>query len=215
MFTGIIEDIGTIKAVRKSGGKWEFLIRTSLITDGFMEGDSIAIDGICLTATRVTNDGFYADASLETLNVTTLKEKKVGARVNIERALSSTGRFGGHFVMGHADGVGVITDTKKAGDSVRLVVEVPADITRYIVRKGSVAIDGISLTVNDQRDNIFTVNIIPFTASKTTIGEKHSGDKVNIETDIIGKYIESFLVKGKKKGIDLDFLYKYGYLRGE
>jgi riboflavin synthase len=215
MFTGIIEDIGSIFSIRKSSGKWEFSIKTVLAKTGIREGDSISVDGVCLTATMITEDGFVADASLETLKVTTLAEKKTGVRVNIERAMSAAGRLDGHFVMGHVDCVGTIVDIKKAGDSVRLSVEIPLDITRYIVKKGSVAVDGISLTVNEQRNNIFTVNIIPFTASKSTIGEKIPKDKVNIETDIIGKYIESFLTKDKNKGVDLDFLYKHGYVRGD
>jgi len=215
MFTGIIEDIGSILFIKKSSGKWEFSIKTVLAKAGIREGDSVSIDGVCLTATTITGDGFVADASLETLRVTTLSEKKTGARVNIERAMGADGRFGGHFVMGHVDCVGTIVDMKKAGDSVRLAVEIPVDFTRYIVKKGSIAIDGISLTVNEQRHNIFTVNIIPFTASKTTIGEKNPKDKVNIETDIIGKYIESFLAREKNRGVDLDFLYRHGYVKGE
>ena len=215
MFTGIIEDIGSILSIRKSSGKWEFSIKTVLAKAGIREGDSVSIDGVCLTATTIMGDGFVADASLETLRVTTLAEKKTGARVNIERAMGTDGRFGGHFVMGHVDCVGTIADKKRAGDSVRLSVEIPLDFTRYIVEKGSVAIDGISLTVNEQRHTIFTVNIIPFTTSKTTLGEKIPKDKVNIETDIIGKYIESFLIKDKNKGVDLDFLYKHGYVRGD
>jgi riboflavin synthase len=215
MFTGIIEDIGSILSIKKSSGKWEFSIKTVLAKAGIREGDSVSIDGVCLTATSIMGDGFIADASLETLRVTTLAEKKTSARVNIERAMGADGRFGGHFVMGHVDCVGTIVDKKKAGDSVRLSIEIPLDFTRYIVKKGSVAIDGISLTVNEQRHTIFTVNIIPFTTSKTTLGEKNPKDKVNIETDIIGKYIESFLIKDKKKGVDLDFLYKHGYVRGD
>jgi riboflavin synthase len=215
MFTGIIEDIGSIFAIKKSSGKWEFSIKTTLAKAGIREGDSISIDGVCLTATKITGDSFVADASLETLKVTTLAEKKTGVRVNIERAMGADGRFGGHFVMGHVDSVGTIVDIKKSGDSVRFSVEIPLDITRYIVKKGSIAIDGISLTVNEQRHNIFTVNIIPFTVSKTTLGEKNPKDKVNIETDIVGKYIESFLIKDKNKGVDLDFLYKHGYVRGD
>ncbi|OPX99109.1 MAG: Riboflavin synthase [Syntrophorhabdus sp. PtaU1.Bin002] len=215
MFTGIIEDIGSIASIKKSGGKWEFHVKTVLADGNLNEGDSVAIDGVCLTATRVGNGGFYADASLETLNVTTLTEKKTGTKVNVERAMSADGRFGGHFVMGHVDAIGTIVDMRKAGDSVRISVEIPADIARYIVKKGSVAIDGISLTVNDQRNNIFTVNVIPFTVSKTTLGEKNPRDKVNIETDIVGKYIESFLTKGKQRGVDLDFLYEHGYLKGD
>jgi riboflavin synthase len=215
MFTGIIEDIGSIISINKSSGKWEFSIKTVLAKAGIGEGDSIAIDGVCLTATKITGDTFVADASLETLKVTTLAEKKTGVRVNIERAMGANGRFGGHFVMGHVDCVGTIVEMKKAGDSTRLSLEVPVDISRYIVKKGSIAIDGISLTVNEQRHNIFTVNIIPFTVSKTTIGEKNPKDKVNIETDIVGKYIESFVIRDKNKGVDLDFLYKHGYVRGD
>jgi len=215
MFTGIIEDIGFILSIKKSSGKWEFSVKTVLAKTGIREGDSIAIDGVCLTATTITRDGFIADASLETLKVTTLAEKKTGTRVNIERAMGADGRFGGHFVMGHVDCIGTIVDIKKAGDSVRFSVEIPLDFTRYIVKKGSVAIDGISLTVNEQRHNIFTVNIIPFTTYKTTIGEKNPKDKVNIETDIVGKYIESFLINDKNKGVDLDFLFRHGYIRGD
>lgn len=215
MFTGIIEDLGTITAINKSGGKWEFYITTTLAGKNLEEGESISVDGVCLTATRITSEGFYADASLETLSVTTLTEKKTGSKVNIERAMGAFGRFGGHFVMGHVDGIGTIVDIRKAGESWAVIVEVPVDITRYIVKKGSVAIDGISLTVNEQRDKIFTVNIIPFTASKTTIGEKSPRDKVNIETDIVGKYVESFMAKDKQKGVDLDFLYAHGYIKGD
>jgi riboflavin synthase len=215
MFTGIIEDIGIISDISKSGGKWEFCIKTVLEDRGIHEGDSVAIDGVCLTATRLEKGIFYADASLETLSLTTLKDKKTGSRVNIERAMVSDGRFGGHFVMGHVDGIGTITNISKAGDSIRIEVEIPSDLSRYIVRKGSVAIDGISLTVNEQRDNIFSVNIIPFTSSKATIGEKSVRDKVNIETDIIGKYIESFMNNVGKKGITMNLLYEQGFIKGE
>jgi riboflavin synthase len=214
MFTGIIEDIGSISDIRKSGGKWEFCIKTNIGDRGIHEGDSIAIDGVCLTVTRLEKGMFYADASLETLSLTTLKDKKTGSRVNIERAMASDGRFGGHFVMGHVDGIGTITSISKAGDSIKIEVEIPSDLSRYIVKKGSVAINGISLTVNEQHDNMFIVNVIPFTVSKTTIGEKRMSDKVNIETDIIGKYIESFINKSSKKGVTMNFLYEQGFIKG-
>ena len=204
-----------ISGIEKAPGKWVFTVRTRIASDNVRLGDSIAIDGVCLTATRLGADLFSADASLETLNVTTLREKKVGARVNIERAMAADGRFGGHIVMGHVDGVGVIRDVRREGDSTRYVVEIPKEISRLIVRKGSVTIDGISLTVNDQSDNTFAVNIIPFTATNTTLAEKRIGDRVNIETDIIGKYVETFLSRNEKKGIDMEFLYQYGYMKGE
>jgi riboflavin synthase len=215
MFTGIIEDIGLISDIRKSGGKWEFCIKTVFGGRGINEGDSIAVDGVCLTVTKLAKDMFYADASLETLSLTTLKDKKTGSRVNIERAMASDGRFGGHFVMGHVDGIGTITNISKEGDSIRLEVEIPPDLSRYIVRKGSIAINGISLTVNEQRGNMFSVNIIPFTVSKSTIGEINVRNKVNIETDIIGKYIESFVDKVSKKEITMNLLYEQGFIKGE
>jgi riboflavin synthase len=215
MFTGIIEDIGSITTINKLSGKWEFSFGATLLKEGVREGDSVAADGVCLTVTRTIAEGFSADASLETLSVTTLKYKGPGDRVNLERPLRADGRFGGHMVMGHVDGVGTIVDTQQAGDSVRMTVEIPAPLSRYVVTKGSVTIDGISLTVNEQRDNIFTVNVIPFTVSKTTIGQRRRGDRVNIETDIVARYIESLIARDQKTGIDLDFLSQHGYFKGD
>ncbi len=215
MFTGIIEDIGVISAITKSEGKWVFKVATRLDPREIHNGDSISVDGVCLTVTGSEAGIFLADASLETLNVTTLKERNSGDRVNLERAMRSDGRFGGHIVTGHVDGIGTIADLRRSGDSTEITIEVPSEIKDYIIRKGSVAVNGISLTVNSQRRNIFTVNIIPFTTSTTTIGEKTLRDKVNIETDLIGKYVESFLRKRDRKGTDLDFLYEHGYIKGE
>jgi len=215
MFTGIIEDIGIIANINKMSGRWEISLKTALQPATIKEGDSISVDGVCLTATKLSNNIFFVDASLETLQRTTLKDKKTGQKVNLERAMSADGRFGGHLVTGHVDGVGTIVEKRKEGDSVRLVIEVSPSLARYIVGKGSIAIDGISLTVNEQRDNIFTVNIIPYTVSRTTIGEKNLRDAINIETDIIGKYVESFLTKDKSKSMDMDFLYRHGYIKGE
>jgi len=215
MFTGIIEDIGVIANINKMAGRWEISLKTALPPATIKEGDSISVDGVCLTVTKLSNNTFFVDASLETLRLTALKEKRIGQSVNLERAMSADGRFGGHLVTGHIDGIGTITEKKKEGDSTRFVIEVSPSLARYIVAKGSIAIDGISLTVNEQRDNIFTVNIIPYTVSRTTIGEKNLRDIINIETDIIGKYVESFLKKDKNKSIDMDFLYRHGYVKGE
>jgi riboflavin synthase len=215
MFTGIIEDIGVIANMNKMAGRWEISLKTALPPATIKEGDSISVDGVCLTVTKLSNNTFSVDASLETLRLTTLKDKRAGQKVNLERAMSAENRFGGHLVTGHIDGVGTITEKKKEGDSVKLIVEVSESLARYIVGKGSIAIDGISLTVNEQRDNIFTVNIIPYTVSRTTIGEKNLRDAINIETDIIGKYVENFLKKDKSKSIDMDFLYRHGYVKGE
>ena len=215
MFTGIIEDIGVIANINKLEGRWELSLKTALQPTTIKEGDSICVDGVCLTVTKLSNNLFSVDASLETLRLTTLKDKRAGQRVNLERAMSAENRFGGHLVTGHIDGIGSIVEKRKEGDSMRLVIEVSPSLSRYIVGKGSIAIDGISLTVNEQRDNIFTVNIIPYTVSRTTIGEKNLRDAINIETDIIGKYVESFLTKDKSKSIDKDFLYRHGYIKGE
>ena len=215
MFTGIIEDIGTIAAIEKKSGSWVFVIRTTLEPGSVGEGDSISVDGVCLTATKIGSGTFGADVSLETLRLTTLKDKAVGQKVNLERAMSADGRFGGHIVTGHVDGTGTISDIRSEGDSVRITIESSLDLARQIVKKGSVAIDGISLTVNDQSDNKFTINIIPYTASRTTLLEKNQRDKINIETDIIGKYVDSFLKKREGKKLDVDFLARHGFIKGE
>lgn len=214
MFTGIIEDVGTIAAIRRMSGRWEFSLKTGLSLADIHEGDSIAVDGVCLTVTKVGQETFSADASLETLNVTTLGSKSINDKVNLERAMRADSRFGGHIVMGHVDAVGEIEAIRKAGDSTQYTIRIPQEISRYIVRKGSIAVDGISLTVNEQSASSFTVNVIPYTASQTTIAFRNLGDKVNIETDILGRYVENF-VRGRREGLDLDFLYRYGYIRGK
>ncbi|MDD3845483.1 MAG: riboflavin synthase [Syntrophorhabdaceae bacterium] len=215
MFTGIIEDIGTIAAIEKKSGSWVFVIKTAFEPGSVSEGDSVSVDGVCLTATTIASRAFSVDASLETLRLTTLRDKTPGQKVNLERAMTANGRFGGHLVTGHVDGVGTISDIRNEGDSIGITIEISPAIARSIVKKGSVAIDGISLTVNEQSDNKFTVNIIPYTASRTTILEKNQRDKMNIETDIIGKYVESFLAKREGKGIDLDFLSRHGFVKGD
>ncbi len=214
MFTGIIEDVGTIAGVNKLPGRWEFTVRTAIRRAGIKEGDSIAVDGVCLTVIRLEDGTFVADASLETLKVTTLRDKAAGGRVNLERAMRADSRFDGHMVMGHVDGIGRISDVRKEGDSMRFEFEIPEELSRYIVKKGSVAIDGISLTVNEQHDNRFTLNIIPYSAAKTTLGSKNLGDQVNVETDIVGRYVEKFARTEEKQGLDLDFLYSHGYIKG-
>ncbi len=213
MFTGIIEDIGEIVEVSKESGKIKIGIKTGIPLAEIKEGDSISVDGVCLTVTGKSSNAFFCDVSLETQRVTTLGDKKRGDRVNLERALRADGRFHGHIVTGHVECVGIVQGRRSSGDSIVLEIIVPYEVTRYIVKKGSIAVDGISLTVNDQSDNRFTVNIVPYTASRTTIGSKRVGDKVNIETDILGKYLEKMLQK-EKKGIDYDFLFKYGYIKG-
>jgi riboflavin synthase len=214
MFTGIIEDVGSISAIRKLSGRWEFKVATSLDPRGIHEGDSIAVDGVCLTVTSVEGSTFMADASLETLNVTTLKSRSAGQLVNIEQAMKADGRFGGHMVMGHVDAVGVVSRISASGDSLGFEIEIPRDVAKYVVKKGSVTIDGISLTVNDQRDNRFTLNVIPFSSSHTTLGSKNIGDQVNVETDIVARYVEKFVKPEEPQEMDLNFYYNYGYFKG-
>ncbi len=214
MFTGIIEDVGSIAGIGKREGRWTVTVLAGFSPGDIREGDSIAVNGVCLTVTGLAGSAFQADASLETLSLTTLRTLSINDRVNLERAMRLDSRLGGHIVMGHVDGTGRIAAIGPEGDSIRMDIETPAEISRYIVKKGSVAIDGISLTVNDQRDNRFTLNVIPYSAAKTTIGSKHLGDQVNVETDILGRYVEKFIKRGEKDGSDLDFLYRYGYIKG-
>ncbi len=214
MFTGIIEDMGSVAGIGKGGGRWTFTVLAGFGPGDIREGDSIAVNGVCLTVTGIKGASFDADASLETLSLTTLKGLAINDRVNLERAMRLDSRLGGHLVTGHVDGVGRIVAIGPEGDSLKIEIETPAEISRYIVRKGSVAIDGISLTVNDQRDKKFTLNVIPYSAANTTIGSKKSGDHVNVETDILGRYVEKFVTRGEKEGPDLEFLYRYGYIKG-
>jgi riboflavin synthase len=214
MFTGIVEDIGSVRIIRKLPGKWEFLVSTRLDPKGIHDGDSIAVDGVCLTVTRIEGTDIIADASLETLAVTTLKDKTPGDRVNLEQAMRADSRFGGHMVLGHVDGIGRVAAIDAAGDSIRLEIEVPHEVIQYIVKKGSVAIDGTSLTVNDLHDRRFALNIIPFSSSRTTLGSKGVGDHVNVETDVVARYVEKFVSPREREGVDLDFLYNYGYIKG-
>jgi riboflavin synthase len=214
MFTGIIEDVGAIAGIGKGEGRWTFTVRTGFNPGDIREGDSIAVNGVCLTVTALVGGSIHADASLETLSLTTLKGSSINDRVNLERAMRLDSRLGGHIVMGHVDGIGRIVAIGPEGDSLKIEIETPAEISRYIVRKGSVAIDGISLTVNDQHDNRFTLNVIPYSAAKTTIGSKNPGDRVNVETDILGRYVEKFVSRREQDGSDLDFLYRYGYIKG-
>jgi riboflavin synthase len=214
MFTGIIEHMGSIAGIGKLGGRWTFTVLTGFNPGDIREGDSIAVNGVCLTVTALVGRSIHADASLETLSLTTLRTLSIGDRVNLERAMRLDARLGGHIVMGHVDGIGRVVAIGPEGDSLKVEIETPAEISRYIVKKGSVAIDGISLTVNDQRDNRCILNVIPYSAAKTTIGSTHPGGRVNVETDILGRYVEKFVACREKDGPDLDFLYRYGYIRG-
>jgi len=210
MFTGIIEDIGEIRRIVGRADAAEMCIGTSL--KGIEEGESISVDGVCLTVRLRQRDAFTVDCSRQTLNVSTLKDKREGDRVNLERALRVGGRLGGHLVLGHVDGVGKIVEKRREGTSILLTILPPQGLGRYIVERGSIAVDGVSLTVLEARGNRFTVNIVPYTALKTTLAEKRVGDLVNIEADVIGKFVENLLRQGGG-AIDRGLLERHGFIK--
>lgn len=211
MFTGIIESMGSVKKFTRHGEDAILDIDASMILEDIKVGDSIAINGACLTVTRKSEREFTADVSAETLSRTNLRLLKPGDRVNLEKALRLNSFLGGHLVLGHVDGLGKILEKVTRSNSVLLGMEIDMELGRLIVEKGSVAVDGVSLTVNRCEKNRFYVTMIPQTARMTTLGIKKVADRVNIETDIIGKYVEKLLNPGK--GIDMNFLAEHGYLK--
>jgi riboflavin synthase len=215
MFTGIIAATGTIASIRDSGGDWRIRVQSAALDfSDVATGDSIAVSGVCLTALDITKDGFDADVSRETLACTTMQQLRSGARVNLEKALTPQSHLGGHIVSGHVDGIGELVSRKPDARSERLVFRVPQELARYIAHKGSVCIDGVSLTVNEVSGNEFGVNIIPHTAERTTLNEYTPGCKVNIEVDVISRYLER-LLEGREAttGLTLDKLAKAGFAK--
>jgi len=197
MFTGIVQAVGEVRAVTPRGGDVELLFGVgALDLAGVAIGDSISVSGCCLTVTRLTDDAFAADASLETLQVTTLGRWRPGQRVNLEKALRAGDPLGGHYVTGHVDGIATVVSTAADARSLRMEFEVPAPLARYIARKGSVCIDGVSLTVNDVGQNRFGVNLIPHTLEVTTLGSGQAGTQANVEVDIIARYLERMRAVG-------------------
>ncbi|MDD7185151.1 MAG: riboflavin synthase [Oscillospiraceae bacterium] len=212
MFTGIVEEIGTVKKIAR-GQKAYLEIQADKIFSDIHIGDSIAVNGVCLTVTGFSGKVFTADVMNETFSRSSLGSLKAGSHVNLERAMSANGRFGGHIVSGHIDGTGKITNIKKDGNAVWYKISASENIIKYTVEKGSIAIDGISLTVARIEKDNFSVSIIPHTSEETILSEKKVGDTVNLENDIIGKYVERFLNfdKTEKSDITRDFLAKYGF----
>ena len=219
MFTGLVEQIGTIVGRGRKGNSFQLVIESKLDLTPNDMGASIAVEGVCLTVVKIEGNRFTVDVSPETLRRTTLEERKHGDPVNLERALRLSDRLDGHLVSGHIDGYGVVKDIKREQNALIYTFSTSPAVIRYIVAKGSIALDGMSLTVNDVGETDFSVSIIPHTASITTIGRRKRGDRINIETDIIGKYVEKFLQvgleaseKGEKKRILTDaFLKEYGF----
>ena len=210
MFTGIIEGDGVVRRIERSREDALLEIDTSLNLDEVKIGDSIAVSGVCLTVTAKNNSGFAVDVSAETLSKTTLKSLKRGEKVNLEKALKVNGFLGGHVVLGHVDCIGKICERVIKSNSLIFGVEIDAAFSKYMVERGSIAVDGISLTVIRCEKNRFYVNIIPHTARMTTLEHKMVADTVNIETDILGKHIEK-LLQDNNKGIDMSFLAEPGF----
>ncbi|MCX6244019.1 MAG: riboflavin synthase [Bacteroidetes bacterium] len=211
MFTGIIEEIGLVKSIRGSGRSSRITVSASKVLSDVRIGDSINTNGVCLTVTEFTGNSFAVDVMPETMQRTAFRELKAGSRVNLERALRLADRLGGHIVSGHIDGTGTISRIRKDENAVWLTIDADKTILRYVVEKGSIAVDGISLTVAGVNDRSLEVSVIPHTQDETTILSKKTGDTVNLECDIIGKYVEK--LSGNKEGkLDLNFLAENGFL---
>ena len=212
MFTGIIKDRGTISAINRHGGDVRLTVSSAgLPWSDFEPGESIAVNGVCLTAIALHENGFDTDVSVETLDVTGLGRLEVGSPVNLEPAISLGERLGGHLVSGHVDCTGTVTSRAADARSIRLVIEVPAEYSRYMAKKGSVCLDGVSLTINEVSGNHFEVNIIPHTVEVTIIGNYTVGTVVNVEVDLLARYIER-LLSHDPDGISIDFLKAHGYV---
>lgn len=217
MFTGIIEEIGTIQKIVGGARSFQLEIAAERVLEGLAVGDSISVCGTCLTVVRFGARAFTADVMPETLRRTALARLGAGSKVNLERALTLASRLGGHLVSGHVDGVGTIESLTQEENAVVVRVRVEPVVARYIIEKGSVALDGASLTVVGSGVDWFSVSLIPHTAKVTTLGQRRPGDQVNVETDLIGKYVERFVGEGKRKpeasseGLTQAFLQKYGF----
>ncbi|MFF8917384.1 riboflavin synthase [Streptomyces sp. NPDC015032] len=193
MFTGIVEELGEVTAVEELGDASRFRLRGPVVTEGAKHGDSIAVNGVCLTVVDLGDGEFTADVMAETLNRSSLGALETGSRVNLERPMAVGGRLGGHIVQGHVDGTGRIIERKISENWEVVKVSLPADLTRYVVEKGSITVDGVSLTVVDAGPDYFTISLIPTTLALTTLGIKKPGDPVNLEVDVIAKYVERLL----------------------
>lgn len=217
MFTGIIQGFGTVAEKRAAGGGVVLALEADFDLTDPEEGESIAVNGTCLTARNITGNRFLADVSPESLSCTGMGSLSVGSRVNLERALRLSDRLGGHIVSGHIDGLATVEERRSAGDFTLFVFSLDPGLTKYVIAKGSITINGVSLTVNGCEHSRFSVSIIPHTLSSTTLGELKQGDKVNIEVDIIGKYVEKLLggnvnAQSGKSTISSSFLAEHGFL---
>ena len=215
MFTGIVEEMGQVEGIQRGKQSAVLTIRAKTVLEGTKIGDSIAVNGVCLTVTSLLSDRFSADVMHETLDRSALAGLRRGSLVNLERAMAADGRFGGHIVAGHIDGTGRITRIKRDDNAVWYTVQAAPQLLRYIVEKGSIAIDGISLTVARVEETAFSISAIPHTVAQTALQNRREGDLVNLETDIIGKYVEKLLTPAPEtpvsSGLTLDFLARHGF----
>lgn len=196
MFTGIIQTIGNISKIDSNGPDSRIVFKAGRMKlDDVKIGDSISVNGVCLSITEKTKDSFSSDLSSETLSLTTFIEMRANSKVNLEKAMSFSSRVNGHLIAGHVDGVGVIKEMKNDGRSILILIEFPEELEKYISKKGSIAVDGVSLTINGTKENTFSINIIPHTLSGSIISEYNIGTKVNIEVDLIARYLEKLVVK--------------------
>jgi riboflavin synthase len=217
MFTGIIEDKGKVLGVEYRGQEKRLTIGLPPYLTEVQLGDSINVNGVCLTIVRNKEQVIELDLSQETLERTILGELREGDQINLERALKLTDRLGGHIVTGHIDGIGLIVEKRKERDFFQLRIRIPESVSRYVVQKGSIAIDGISLTVNEYEGGEIQITLIPYTIEKTTLMDKKVGDRVNVEADILGKYVEKLFGRGDRKSgnMDLFFLKEHGFIKGD
>jgi riboflavin synthase len=217
MFTGMIEEKRKVLRVEHRGQSKRLTLEIPRDLTEIQLGDSINLNGVCLTVVEQKGQTIGVDLSLETLQRTTFSEVKEGEKVNFERALRLSDRLGGHIVTGHIDGIGVITDKRKERDFLNLRIRVPQSVSRYVVEKGSIAIDGISLTVNECQGEAIRITLIPYTIEKTTLIDKRIGERVNVEADILGKYVEKMVNQRSEKseGVDLSFLKEHGFIERE
>lgn len=215
MFTGIVEEMGQVEGIQRGRQSAILTIRAKTVLEGTKIGDSIAVNGVCLTVTTLSPDRFTADVMHETLDRSSLAQLKRGSAVNLERAMAADGRFGGHIVAGHIDGTGRVVEVRKDDNAIWYTIQAAPQVLRYIVEKGSIAVDGISLTVARVEDDRFAISAIPHTVAQTVLRDRKEGDLVNLETDIIGKYVEKLLKPAPEArasgGITLDFLARNGF----
>lgn len=208
MFTGIVEEVGTVVAASATG----LTVSARTVLEDLRLGDSIAVDGTCLTVTRLGGGEFTVGLQPETLRRTTLGAARPGRRVNLERALLANGRLGGHFVQGHVDGTATLLETRSEGNALILRFRAPAEVARYVVEKGFIAVDGISLTVVEVERDTFTLSLVPFTREHVTLADKRPGEEANVEVDILAKYVERFLgERGRGGGLSVEFLAEHGF----